>query len=46
MIITCSWCREHMGAKAPLDDESVTHTICDDCLREQERLLSRQEVSS
>ena len=37
MIIICSWCpkgspTKDMGTKEPLEDESETSSICDECL--------------
>jgi PAS domain-containing protein len=31
MKVICSYCRKELGAKEPLEQEEVTHTICDDC---------------
>jgi PAS domain-containing protein len=31
MISVCSYCRRTMGEKAPYDDPSLSHGICDDC---------------
>lgn len=28
----CAWCGKDMGEIEPLDDDSITHGICDDCL--------------
>ena len=33
MLRVCAWCQKDMGEKPPLDDKSVTHSICDDCLK-------------
>lgn len=32
MRIRCAWCKKTIGYKEPLEDESVTDGICDDCL--------------
>jgi len=29
----CAWCNKDMGEKEPLEDESVTHGMCMECLR-------------
>jgi PAS domain-containing protein len=31
MKVVCSYCRKDLGVKEPLDQDDVTHTICDDC---------------
>jgi len=33
MKIVCAWCGKDMGEKPPYDDPSITHSICEDCLR-------------
>lgn len=33
MKIICSYCREGMGEKEPLDDPGVTHGICPECYK-------------
>ena len=33
MLIQCAWCGEEMGEKEPLDDERITHGICEECQR-------------
>ena len=32
----CAWCGKDMGEKEPLEDTSVTHTICEDCAKKLE----------
>jgi len=39
MIRVCTWCREVIGEKEPLEDKSLTHGICESCL-ERERSKS------
>ena len=31
MKVQCGWCKKWLPDKAPLHDESVSHTICKDC---------------
>ena len=31
MIILCAWCQKNLGEKEPLDDQSITHGMCQDC---------------
>ena len=31
MIIVCAWCKKELGEKEPIEDKSITHTICSDC---------------
>jgi len=31
MRLVCSYCRAEMGTKEPLDDDSVSHTMCKPC---------------
>lgn len=33
LVIKCSWCGKDMGTKEPLDDRSITHGICPECLK-------------
>lgn len=33
MKIVCAWCGKEMGEKTPLEDKSVTHSICPKCER-------------
>jgi len=35
MIRQCATCLVLMGEKAPLSDKSITHGICEECLKEQ-----------
>lgn len=32
MKIICAWCRQVIGEKEPLEDDTVTHGICADCI--------------
>lgn len=36
MIRICSWCDKYMGQKEPLDDLSVTLSVCPECLEDLE----------
>ena len=31
MIRICAWCGKLLGYKEPLDDNSTTHGICEEC---------------
>lgn len=31
MRVICAWCNKPMGEKAPLDDDSITHGMCQEC---------------
>jgi hypothetical protein len=31
MLIICSWCKEFLGEKEPIDDISISHSICENC---------------
>jgi hypothetical protein len=31
MIVICSYCRKQYGEKAPWEDDSVSHGMCDGC---------------
>ena len=35
MIIICSWCGKELGEKEPFEDESASHTKCEECLKKQ-----------
>lgn len=30
MIVICSWCKKVLREKEPLEDKSLSHTICDE----------------
>lgn len=34
MFRVCAWCGKDMGEKEPLEDKSVTHGMCEKCLKE------------
>jgi hypothetical protein len=38
MRVVCSYCREELGEKEPLDDDAISHGMCEAC----ERHFSRQ----
>ena len=44
MFRVCAWCGKGMGEKAPLEDKSVTHTICKECTKKIE-VQSIKELS-
>lgn len=31
MTIICAWCKKALGEKEPLEDKSISHTICPGC---------------
>lgn len=33
MIVKCAWCGKIIGEKEPLEDKSVTHGICPECVK-------------
>ena len=33
MIVKCAWCGKTIGEKEPLEDKSVTHGICPECVK-------------
>jgi hypothetical protein len=35
MIRICSWCKKVIGEKEPLDDKSITHSICPECIKKE-----------
>jgi len=37
MRIACCNCKKDLGQKEPLDDPSVSHTLCETCLDESYR---------
>jgi len=44
--IVCAWCGKDMGEKPPYEDESITHTICPDCLKKQFPDISQEKSAS
>ncbi|HSD26843.1 MAG TPA: hypothetical protein VLL75_06030 [Vicinamibacteria bacterium] len=32
MVSVCAWCQRYLGSKEPLEDPSVSHGICNDCM--------------
>ena len=41
MKIVCSWCGEYIGLKEPLENKSITHSICKECfVKEMEVVMS------
>jgi len=40
----CAWCGKNLKEKWPYDDDSITHTICEECAaREEEDLIKEEE---
>ena len=31
MKVTCAWCKKEFPDKEPLEDERISHTICEEC---------------
>lgn len=36
MVIICAWCGRRMGVKEPIEDTSITHGKCPECVRKDE----------
>jgi len=45
MIVVCAWCKKPMGEKPPYEDKSVTHTICEECLRKYFPKVAMTQIS-
>ena len=43
MNIECSWCKEFIGEKEPLENEGVTSTICPTC---QEKYIRKMDTKT
>lgn len=43
MKIQCGWCKRWIGEKAPIQDRSVTHSICQAC---QTQLLAQYGIGA
>ena len=41
MIRVCSWCERFLGDKEPLEDQRVTHSVCELCA--QQMLASEED---
>lgn len=39
MELICSYCRRHLGSKAPLEDPRISHGMCDECRIHFERQI-------
>ena len=39
MVIVCMKCKMVMGEKEPLEDKSMTHGCCPECVKEYDRML-------
>ena len=35
MRVTCAWCGKDLGEKPPLEDKSITHGMCRECLEKE-----------
>jgi hypothetical protein len=46
MIRQCAWCLKILGEVPPLKDMSVTHTICEECAKEQMKEIAKMEKAS
>ena len=46
MIRVCAWCNRKLGEKAPLEDKSVTHSICPACLNKQAGKIEAQNANN
>ena len=44
MIIKCAWCGKDMGEKPPYEDKSVTHSICEECLKKELQKLPATQL--
>ena len=46
MKVICSWCKKDMGVKEPLEDDSTSHGMCDDCREEVKReVMERRKAA-
>jgi hypothetical protein len=36
MIVQCAWCGKYLGQKEPLEDKSVTHSKCAECVKKEQ----------
>jgi len=45
MKIICAWCGKYIGLKPPYHDNSITHTICDDCYKKETEPHARAEIT-
>ncbi len=43
MIRQCAWCDRVLGEIEPLDDKSITHTICENCQKDLVGSVSNQK---
>jgi len=41
MIVICSYCREKIKEKPPLNDKRISHGCCDKCFKEQLKILEK-----
>jgi hypothetical protein len=39
VVAACAYCKGFIGLRAPIEDPTITHGICDACLAEQLREL-------
>jgi hypothetical protein len=45
MTIVCAWCKKKICEKEPLEDDSVSHSICEICYGNEKKKTFRQEKS-
>lgn len=36
MVVVCAWCKKFVGTSEPVEDATVTHTMCGTCKRRRE----------
>jgi hypothetical protein len=42
VVAACAYCKGFIGLRAPIEDPTITHGICDPCLAEQLRELEHE----
>jgi hypothetical protein len=42
VVAACAYCKGFIGLRAPIEDPTITHGICDACLAEQLRELEHE----
>jgi len=46
MKVICAWCGKKLGEKAPINDNSISHGICQECADKQEDKDNNSHVHS
>ena len=41
MRIICAWCKKPMGEKEPINDNRITHAICEECSQKVKQELKQ-----